>query len=711
VRAAAAAVLLLALATGPRADLTNPSTLELKEIEPSRFTVALTLPVIQGNVLRARPVLPDVCVIDGDAEVDGDATKAVRTWTMTCDPDELVGTAIGVQGLLGTTVDVQLSIETLDGRKYVGQLRPMQAYYLVPPSPTLRSLVVDVGAEGLRRVLRRPELALLLLLCLCLGLRLPALLASAGAFSVALALGRWLRTENWLDVSAFLPVMLVAGMGFAIALRVVRGGEAARPISRGTLAVLLASMGLLYGGRGLPVDPLLSRVEQRLAFCFSALGTLAGLVLVLSCAALLLAGVAGLRDGARERLRYWIAFLAGASACGIGLHQATAPVIAGGVTPTLPLAALLGAIALGTWCGVRASRAQLLVALVAGGLVAAGMALSLRGESLPQTTLVLYGSLALVGLLLARSVRGPGWLALSVVAVSCLYQGAHAGDILREDAVLPVAQATALGALLAFLYAAAWHGASGRGADAAGVRWLGLATLLFAVMWRLLEVRDWMRGDVAVEATVGLFPLPVLAIALLLAALLMRPRRRRFQIDVAAKPLPAHWCLALGALFTVSVLGIRVRNPLFTPKAPTAEMARPIMAKLLTDTYLAFNLPEEEAAFDRLAQGLAENLVPGVYLDSRRRLLAGTREGARVTVKDVTVTSVEAPIAIDTGDGSFTYPCTWVVTARVKHWQHIHDRQNIYVGTLTVRVEQDRWKISELELLSEEREILSWRGT
>jgi hypothetical protein len=170
-----------------------------------------------------------------------------------------------------------------------------------------------------------------------------------------------------------------------------------------------------------------------------------------------------------------------------------------------------------------------------------------------------------------------------------------------------------------------------------------------------------------------------------------------------------HWCLVLVALFTVSVAGIRVRNPFYTPRAPTAAEARPIMAMLLTDTYLAFNLPDEDAAFDRLARNLSENLVPGVYLDSRRRLTAGTRKGAEVTVKDVSVMSVEAPSAFDSGDGAFTYPCKWVVTARVKHWQHIHDRQNKYVGTLTIRVENDRWKICHLELLSEEREIVSWK--
>ncbi len=105
--------------------------------------------------------------------------------------------------------------------------------------------------------------------------------------------------------------------------------------------------------------------------------------------------------------------------------------------------------------------------------------------------------------------------------------------------------------------------------------------------------------------------------------------------------------LVLVALFTVSVAGARVRNPFHTARVPTAADVQPIVAMLLTDTYLAFNLADEDAAFDQLARNLSGDLVPGVYLDSRRRLTAGTRQGAEVTVKDVSVLSVEAPIAVD----------------------------------------------------------------
>jgi hypothetical protein len=340
-----------------------------------------------------------------------------------------------------------------------------------------------------------------------------------------------------------------------------------------------------------------------------------------------------------------------------------------------------------------------------------GMVLSLRGFSLPQTTLAVYGSLALVGLLLIRPVRWPGWAVLALAAVFSLYHGVYVGGILRGSVALPVAQATSMIFFIVFLFVAAHYHAGQCGLGGAAVRMFGLAAALLAVLWRFAEYRHWMEGEMAVEATMGLFRLPVLTIILAMAALVVWPRRRRFQPSVDKKALPAHWLLILAALFTLSVAGISLPNPFYTPRAPTSAEARPIMDMLLTDTYLAFNLPDEDAAFDRLARNLSEDLVPGVYLDSRRRLTAGTRKGAEVTVKDVSVMSVDVPRDFDTGDGVFTYPCRWVVTARVRHWQHIHDRQNKYVGTLSIRVEDGRWKIANLELFSEEREILSWKKT
>jgi hydrogenase/urease accessory protein HupE len=512
-----------------------------------------------------------------------------------------------------------------------------------------------------------------------------------------------------MDVSLFLPATLTAAMGVAIALSILRGQASPSRAGRWLLPALVALTGLLYGGGGLPAAMVLTRSEQHLAFLFSALGALTSLALLILCSGQLHAAAAGGSQDMLERVRFWIAYAAGVAACAIGFYQSTAPLFLGAVTPTVPLATLLAAIGLGTWCGAQPRPVRLFLPGVAGCAVILGTVLSLRGVSLPQTTLAVYGSLALVGLLLVWPVRWPGWAALILVAVSALYHAAHAAGVLRESVALPVAQSTALVGLLVFLFLVTYGLAPARRPVNAAVRLFGLSIALLAVLWRLAEYRQWAAGQVAADATMGFFPLPVLSILLLLAGLLWWPRKRRFQASTAEPGTPLHWGFVLLALFTVSVAGVRVRNPFHTPRAPTAAEARPIVAMLLTDTYLAFNLADGNAAFDQLARNLSAELVPGVYLDSRRRLTAGTRQGAEVTVKDVGVMSVETPVALASGDGAFTCPCKWVVTARVKHWQHIHDRQNRYLGILGIRVENDRWKISALELLSEEREVVSGR--
>jgi hypothetical protein len=233
--------------------------------------------------------------------------------------------------------------------------------------------------------------------------------------------------------------------------------------------------------------------------------------------------------------------------------------------------------------------------------------------------------------------------------------------------------------------------------------------ILLALGGRMAEYWRWGVEEIAVDSAMGMVRIPLLSMTLMLIAWVVWPRRRRFQPKSISADVPLHWGLVLLALFTLSVGSVRVKDPFHTPRPLTEQETCPILAKLLTQTYLAFNLADEDAAFDQLAQNVAVDLVPGVYLDSRRRLTAGTRQGAEVTVKDVDVISVEGPAESESTDGTYTTPCQWVVTARVKHWQHIHDRQNAYLGRVGIRLENDRWKISRLDLLSEEREILARR--
>jgi hypothetical protein len=172
-----------------------------------------------------------------------------------------------------------------------------------------------------------------------------------------------------------------------------------------------------------------------------------------------------------------------------------------------------------------------------------------------------------------------------------------------------------------------------------------------------------------------------------------------------------HWIL-LGAAFLLLPVGdVIVRNPFFEPHAPEGDNARRVVANVLSEIYHAFNLTDEDELYDALERNVTEDLVDDVYLDSRRRLTTGTREGAEVTVRDVRVLEIGAPQEVTNDRRDFVYDVRWVVTARVSHLQHVHHRQNVYNGRLTLRVDGDRWKIAGVELESEDRTVVPWQKT
>ncbi len=706
-RVAAWVLLQVALAAGAAADLANPSTLTIQETEPSRFTVELTLPVIQGRVVKARPILPDVCVALGEPEVRGDASKAIRTWTMTCDPARLVGAALGIQGLLGTALDVRLTFETLDGRKHARQLRPTQAFFVIPPPPTLTELALDAGRQGAERLLQRAEMALLMLVTLLLGVRRRAFLVALIAFAAAQGLGQWLAGERWMVMSPFLPGAAAAATAWLFGVELL-GRPVLQPGWWRPLAAPMLVLGALYGAARPQTVPTagLSAGEQGLSLVLFAAGALAGLLLLTLWAHQLRMALAVLSASARERWTSRVAYASVVLAGGLFFYRTSAPYFIGGVDPAVPLVTLITAAALGLWCRRDHGAAGLALALVAG---AAGVVVSFHG-TLPLASLAVFGLLALIGARLLLEQRWPLWLALLVVAFTALYQGYHAGRILRHDTTLPVANAASMGVLLAAVFFVCYRALPADAtAERPSLRVPGLLALALATLWQLAEHREWAGGPVASDLAMGMARLPVLAILLLVGAWLLWPRRRRFAAQPAGGTSGVHWSL-LGLAFFVLPLGtLRLDIPFHEPDAPSADEAGRVMAALLTDTYLAFNLADEDAAFDRLARNLSQELVADVYLDSRRRLTAGTREGAEVTVRDVSVMEVDD--ATGTAAGAFTYPCQWVVTARVRHLQHIHNRQNVYAGELTLRVEDDRWKIAGLDLRSEERVALSWKSS
>jgi hydrogenase/urease accessory protein HupE len=348
-------------------------------------------------------------------------------------------------------------------------------------------------------------------------------------------------------------------------------------------------------------------------------------------------------------------------------------------------------------------------------LSAVGVTPGLLRIPLPAASLLVLGSLIVLGGSLAFNRPLPGGWAVTVAALAVIASSWSTALALSENVSRATAVTIGVVLVAVFIFYAGIEMARGlRPGDLSlPVRFLGAVVAVLAVVWRLAEYRAWFDREVATEAAFGLARLPLLALGLAVLALILWPRQRRVvrELGLQREARSWHWALLGAALLVVPYGTIAVPNPFFEPHAPRGEDARRVVTRVLNDTYHAFNIGDEEDLYDTLAANVTGNLVDDLYLDGRRRLTAGTRDGTEVTVRDVGVLEIGEPFGGANAEEGFSYDCRWAVTARVQHLQHIHHRQNIYNGVLTLRSDGGRWKISGVELLSEDRTVVQWKPT
>ncbi len=702
----------LLLAASPAvADVVFPARLLLTEVERGTYEVVFTLPILEGGrKLRAEPSLPPSCRDETEREIETTSGSFTERWRSVCEPASLAGEAVLIEGLLGTQTEILVEIRTHDGRLYSELLKPSRPGLVVPEPPSWLSLAAGSALGGMRRIVTCTELWVLLLVATCLGMSRRSAALGIVAFAAAHALGQWAAARNGLLVSPHVAPTFVLLTALVSAIRLARGGQGvAGWIDPPWVVAIL--LGALSGGARPETVAIqgLSRAEQVGASLFFAVGIALGLALV-AATALELRQVLRLRL-APERISRVTGYAAGVLSVGWLVHRMPALLQAGRVA-TAPLelillAAVLGAGASLWWKG----RLQALFAFTA--LLGSGLALGFAGRVLPFGNLLVFSSLVLFGLLLFRkvSIRFAPFLGASAVL-------AHAfgtGRAMAESVTLPVATAAGAGlfALSVFYVFLRLSEPPASPAIERGFRWLGLGAALLSVSWRALEYLRFFDVSIATDAALGLVRIPLLALALLTTAAIVWPRRRRVlrELGIERRATDAHWALVGLAFFVLPIGNLAVGNPFFEPSAPRGDDARRVLTQVLWNTYHAFNIRDEDELYETLSQSVTEDLVGDLYLDSRRRLTAGTREGAEVTVRDVSVVEVGDTVRGTSPESGFAYACKWIVVARVRHLQHVHHRRNIYNGNIVVRVDGDRWKIAGVELTSEDRIVLPWNPT
>jgi hydrogenase/urease accessory protein HupE len=696
-----------------KADVIFPARLQIGEVAPGTYDVAFTLPFIEGRVLRARPILPPICQETTERKTDRTWAGVTTTWQVRCEPASLAGEVIWVEGLLGTQTDLSLELSTLDGRLTSGILKSSRPGLIVPSPPSPMALASQSLLAGIRRIVGTVELWVLVLVLVCLGFDRVAGATGVATFTLAHAVGQWVAGRNGFLISAHLPPLFALLTALVPALGLARGRDHVGGWTR-PLWMIALLLGSIFGGARpefVPIDGL-STSEQLAAFFFFTLGVSLGVILI--TATLLELNLVFTQMGLRRRLER-VGFLAGVICVGLLVHRVAALALVPTGLPRAPFELVLLAAVLGVGVSATDHKRRFTSTLFFTLLLAAGLAPGLAGFAVPLGTFVVHASLFLFGvlILLERVPRTP--LVLTVGAFAVVGHGWNTGHALAENVSFPVASTVGAGvvALCVFYTLLRSTEPPRTGGLRAGVRILGAVAAVLGAAWRLGEIYYWFDGQVATEAALGLVRLPLLAILLLVSAVAVWPRRRRVlhELGIETRTTAVHWILVGLAFFAVPIGTLTLRNPVFEPEAPRGNDARRVMSQVLWNTYHAFNLTDEDELYDRLSQNVTGNLVDDLYLDSRRRLTSGTREGAEVTVRDVSLVEVDDSAETADTEAGFSYACRWIVTARVRHLQHVHHRQNIYNGKLTIQADGDRWKIARVELTSEDRVVLPWNPT
>lgn len=161
--------------------------------------------------------------------------------------------------------------------------------------------------------------------------------------------------------------------------------------------------------------------------------------------------------------------------------------------------------------------------------------------------------------------------------------------------------------------------------------------------------------------------------------------------------------LARGTAIATIVCGIAGALVYWQSLAAQRVVADPevIVSSLLKNIYHAFDFRQQEKIYDVLATSVDGDLLTDIYLETLRGLELSNQGGARAKVKSVELQALAAgPLSANNG---FVAELTWQVQASVGHWGHVHQRVNQYQALVGVAPVAGQWKMTSLEVLSEER--------
>lgn len=223
----------------------------------------------------------------------------------------------------------------------------------------------------------------------------------------------------------------------------------------------------------------------------------------------------------------------------------------------------------------------------------------------------------------------------------------------------------------------------------------------FLKTYELPQVRRVILAD---ELRGLQLPLASTACVLLFIPVGFSLRKRRQQGTGIGSLLGVSGVLVAGVvlLSPLARVTVPIPTPTSTASRVSEEDGKIILDSLLQNIYRAFDFREEEDVYDKLALSVEGELLADVYIQNRKSFAVKKAGGAQAKVKEVAVESVKVH-PVPGNRRALQLEATWSARGSVGHWGHTHIRMNQYDALLTLEPVEGAWKLTELEIVREER--------
>jgi len=211
-------------------------------------------------------------------------------------------------------------------------------------------------------------------------------------------------------------------------------------------------------------------------------------------------------------------------------------------------------------------------------------------------------------------------------------------------------------------------------------------------------------GTVAVAGSLGELRIPWVSVicGLLALPLALWSVRRRRKGGSIVLPVTGFATLVFASAAAYPVARITVAKPMLMAGQLEPEQAQELLQVLLKNVYRAFDFREEEDVYDKLAISVSGALLADVYLQNRRSFAVRQAGGAQAKIKSVEIQEAVAE-RLDDRPLAYAIEAKWTAQGTVGHWGHVHTRRNRYDAVVTVEAIDRIWKITDLEVLEEQR--------